>query len=76
MLELMFIESVLPPNHLNLCHPFLLLHAVFPSFRVFSNELALRVRWPKYWSFSINEYSELISFRIDWFDLFAVQRTL
>ena len=76
LLALMFTESVMPPNHLNLCHPSLLLHAVFPSIRVFSSELAFHIRWPKYWSFSINEYSELISFRIDWSDLLAVQRTL
>ena len=68
-------------NHLVLCCPLLLLPSIFPSIRVFSNELALRIRWPKYWSFSFNisssnEYSELISFRIDWFDLFAVQKTL
>ena len=66
-------------NHLNLCFPLLLLPSIFPRIRVFSNELALRIRWPKYWSFSIspfNEYSGLISFRIDWFDLLAVQGTL
>ena len=68
-------------NHLILCHPLLLLPSIFPSIRVFSNELALRIRWPKYWSFSFiislsNEYSGLISFRIDWFDLLAVQGTL
>ena len=71
-------ESVMPSNHLILCRPLLLLLSIFPSIRVFSNELALRIRWPKYWSFSINpsnEYSVLISFRIDWFDL-AVQGTL
>ena len=66
----MSIESVIPSNHLILCRPLLLLPSVFP------NESALRIRWPKYWSFSINEYSGLISFRIDWFDLLAVQGTL
>ena len=71
----------MPSNHLVLCHPLLLLPLIFPSIRVFSNESALCIRWPKYWScsFSIspsNEYSGLISFRIDWFDLFAVQGTL
>ena len=74
----MTIESVMPSNHLNLCHPLLLL-SLFPSIRVFSNESALCIRWPKYWSFNINlssEYSGLISFRIDWFDLLAVQGTL
>ena len=68
-----------PFNHFILCCPLLLLHSVFPSIRVFSNESVLRPRWPKYWSFSIspsNEYSGLISFRIDWFDLLAVQGTL
>ena len=69
------------PNHLILCHPLLLLPSVFPSIRVSSNEMALRVSWPKYWSFSFsispsNEYSELISFRTDWFDLLAVQGPL
>ena len=76
--KLMSIELVMPSNHLILCHP-LLLPSVFPSIRVFSNELALSIRWPKYWSLSFspsNEYSELISFRIDWFDLLAVQGTL
>ena len=76
--KLMFIESVMPSNHLVLCRP-LLLSSIFPSIRVFSNESALHIRWPKYWSFSIspfNEYSGLISFRIDWFDLLAVQGTL
>ena len=81
LLKLMSIESVMPSNHLVLCRPLLLLPSVFPSIRVFSNELALRVRWPKYWSFSFSispssEYSGLISFRIDWFDLLAVQGTL
>ena len=76
----MSIESVMPSNHLILCHPFLLLPSVFPSIRIFSNESVLRIRWPKYWSFNFsvspsNEYSGLISFRIDWFDL-AVQGTL
>ena len=69
----------MPSNHLFLCHPLLLLPSVFPSIRIFSNELALGIRWPKYWSFSTspsNEYSGLISFRIDWFDLLAVQGTL
>ena len=72
-------ESVMLSNHLILCHPLLFLSSVFPSLRVFFSESALRIRWPKYWSFSIspsNEYSGLISFRIDWFDLFAVQGTL
>ena len=74
LLKLMSIESVMPSNHLILCRPLLLLPSIFPSIRVFSNELALRMRWPKYWSFSFsispsNEYSGLISFRIDWFDL-------
>ena len=70
---------VMPPNHFILCCPLLLLPSVFPSIRVFSNELALCVRWPKYWSFSIsssNEYSGLIAFRIEWFDLLAVQGIL
>ena len=76
----MSIDSVMPSNHLILCHP-LLLSLIFPSIRVFSNELALSIRWPKYWSFCFspslsNEYSGLISFRIDWFELFAVQGTL
>ena len=69
----------MPSSHLILCHPLLLLPSIFPSIRVFSSESALCIRWPKYWSFSIspyNEYSEFISFRIDWFDLFVVQRTL
>ena len=77
----MSIELVMLSNHLILCHPLLLLPSVFPSIRVFSNELAFHIRWPKYWtvSFNINlsnEYSGLISFRIDWFDLLAVQGTL
>ena len=78
LLKLMFFESVMPSNHLILCHP-LLLPSVSPSIRVFSSESALGIMWPKYWSFSIspsNEYSGLISFRIDWFDLLAVQGTL
>ena len=74
-------NSVMPSNHLILCHPLLLLPSVFPSIRVFSSELTLCIRWPKYWSFSFsispsNEYSGLIFFRIDWFDLLAVQGTL
>ena len=80
-LKLMSIESVMPSNHLILCHPLLLLPSIFPSIRVFSSESVLRVRWPKYWSFSFslspsNEYSGLISFRMDWLDLLAVQGTL
>ena len=76
----MSIESVMPSNHLILCHTLLLSLSIFPSIRVFSNESVLCIRWPKYWSFSYsmspsNEYSELISFRIDWFDLLAVQET-
>ena len=78
---LMSIESVMPGNHLILCRPLLLPPSIFPSIRVFSNESVLRIRWPKYWSFSFsispsNEYSGLISLRIDWFDLLAVQGTL
>ena len=79
MLKLMSIESVMPSNHLILCCPLFLLPLIFPSIRVLSNESALHIRLPKYWSFSIspsNEYSGLISFRIDWFDLLAVQGTL
>ena len=81
LLKLMSIESVMPSNHLLLCHPLLLLPSVFPSIRVPSNESALCIRWPKYWScnFSIspsNEYSELISFIVDWLDLLVVQGTL
>ena len=81
LLKLMFIELVMPSNHLVLCCPLLLLSYVFPSIRVFSNESALHIRWSKYWNFSFsispfNEYSGLISFRIDWFDVLAVQRTL
>ena len=74
-------QVMMPSNHLILCHPLLLLPSIFPSIRVFSNESALHIRWPKYWSFSFsislsNEYSGLISFRMDWFDLLAVQGTL
>ena len=81
LLKLMSIESVMPSNHLILCHPLLLPPSVFPSIRVFSNESAVHIRWPKYWSFSFsiipsNEYSGLISFRMDWLDLLAVQGTL
>ena len=75
----MSIALMMPCSHLILWHPLLLLPSIFPNIRVFSKESALHIRWPKYWSFSIspsNEYSGLISFRIDWFDLFAVQRTL
>ena len=77
----MFIESVMPSSHLILCCPLLLLPSTFPSIRVFSNESALHIRWPKYWSFSCsispsNQYSGLISFKNDWFDLLAVQGTL
>ena len=77
----MSIESVMPSNHLILCRPLILLPSVFPSIRVFSNESPLCMRWPKYWSFSFsispsNEYSGLISFRIDWLDLLVVQETL
>jgi len=79
LLKLTSIESVMASNQLILCRPFLLLSSIFPSITVFPNEVALCIRWPQYWSFSINpssEYSGLISFRIDWFDLLAVQRTL
>ena len=79
LLKLMSIESVMPSNHLILCRPLLLLPSIFPRIRVFSNESALRLRWPKYWSFSnspSNEYSGLIFFRIDWLDLLAVHGTL
>ena len=81
LLKLMSIESVISSNHLILCHPLILLPSIFPSIRVFSNESVLCIRWPKYWSFSFsispsNKYSELISLRIDWFDLLAVQGTL
>ena len=80
LLILMSIESVMLSNNLVLCHPVLLLPSIFPSIRVFSNELALRIRWSKYWSFSFSispysGYSGLISFRLDWFDLLAVQET-
>ena len=77
--KLMPIESVMPSNHLILCRPLLLPPSIFPSIRVFSKESVLLIRWPKYWSFSIspsNEYSGLISFRMDWLDLLAVQGTL
>ena len=74
LLRLMSIESVIPSNHLIFCHPFLLLSSIFPSIRVFFSESALGIKWPKYWSFSFstspsNEYSGLIPFRIDWFEL-------
>ena len=77
---LMFIELVMPCNHLILCQPLLLLPSIFPNIRIFSNKSALHIRWPKYWSFSFsishsNDYSGLISFRMDWFDLLAVQGT-
>ena len=81
LLKLMSIESVMPSNHFILCHPLLFLPSIFPSIRVFSNESVLWIRWPKYWSFSFsispsNEYTGLVSFRIDWLDLPAVQETL
>ena len=81
LFKLMFIKSVMPFNQLILCRPLLLLPSIFPSIRVFSNESVLHIKWPKYWTFSFsispsNEYSGLISFRIDWFDLLAVQGTL
>ena len=81
MLKLMSIESVMPSNHLTLCRPLLLLPSIFPSIRVFSNKSDLHIRWPKYWSFSFsispsNKYLGLISLRIDWLDLLAVQGTL
>ena len=81
LLKLMSIESVMPSNHLILCHPLLLLPSIFPNIRVFSNESALCMRWPKYWSFSFSvspskEHPGLISFRMDWLDLLAVQGTL
>ena len=81
LLKLMFIESVMPSNHLIFCRRLLLLPSVIPSIRFFSSELAVCIRWPKYWSFSFsvspsNEYSEMISFRIDWFGLLAVKGTL
>ena len=80
LLKLMSIESMMPSNHLILCHPLFFLPSIFPSLRVFSSESVLCIRWPKYWSFSFNispsnEYSGLISFRIDWLDLLAVQGT-
>ena len=78
---LMFIKSMMPSDHLIFCHPLLLLPSIFPSLRVFSSEPVLQMRYPKFWSFSFNispadEYSGLISFRMDWLDLLAVQRTL
>ena len=81
LFKLMSIESVMPSNHLILCHPLLLPPLIFPSIRVFSNESVLCIRWPKYWSFSFsispsNEYLGLISFRMDWLDLLAVQGTV
>ena len=81
LFKLIYIELVMPSYHLILCHPFSLLPLVFPSIRVFSKESALCIRWPKYWSFNFsispsNEYSGLISFRMDWLDLLAVQGTL
>ena len=81
LLKLMSIESVMPSNHLILCHPLLFLSSIFPSIRVFSSESVVHIRWPKYWSFSFNislsnEYPGLISFRRDWLDLLAVQGTL
>ena len=81
LLKLMSIESVMPSNHLILCHPLLLPPSIFPNIKVFSNESVLPIRWPKYWSFSFSirpssEYSGLISFRMDWLDLLAVQGTL
>ena len=81
LLKLMSIESVMPSNHLSLCHPLLFPPSIFPSIRVFSNKSVPHIRWPKYWSFSFSispsgEYSGLISFRTDWLDLLAVQGTL
>ena len=81
LLKLMSIESVMSSNHFILCHLLLLLPSIFPSIRVFSNESALHIKWPKYWSFSFSigpssDYPELISFRMDWFDLFTVQENL
>ena len=81
LLKFMSIESVMPPNHLILCHPLLLSPSIFPSIRVFSNESTLHMRWPKYWSLSFcislsNEHPGLISFRMDWLDLLAIQGTL
>ena len=80
LLKVMSVESVMPSNHLILCHPLLLLPSIFPSIRIFSSESVLRIRWPKYWSFSFsispsNEYSGLISFRMDWLDLLGLQGT-
>ena len=80
LIKRMSIASVMPSNHLILCHPLLLSPSTFPSIRVFSNESVPHIRWPKYWSFTFsispsNEYSRLISFRMDWLDLLAVQRT-
>ena len=81
LLKLMSMKSVMPSNHLILCHPLLLLPSIFPSIRVFSSESVLRIRWPKYWSFSFSispsdEYSGLVSFRMDWFDFLSDQGTL
>ena len=81
LLKLMSVESMMPSNHLILCHPLLLLDSIFPSIRVFSNESVLHRRWPKYWSFTFsislsNEHSGLISFRIDWFEPLTIQGTL
>ena len=81
LLELMYVELLMPSNPLILCHPLLLLPSIFPSIRVFSNKLAFCIKWPNYWSFSFsispsNECSQLISFRIDWFDFLAIQGTL
>ena len=81
LLKFTSIESLMPSHHLILCHPLLFLPSIFPSMRVFSNESTLHMRWPKYWSFSFsispsNEYSGLISFRVDWMNLLAVQGTL
>ena len=81
ILKLMSIESVMPSNHLIICYSLLLPHSIFPSIRVFSNESVLQIKWPKYWSFNFsispaNEYSGLISFRMDWLDLLEVQGTL
>ena len=81
LLTLMSVELVMPSNHLILCHPLLLLPSVFPSIQVFSSESVLHIRWPQYWSFSFSispssEYSGMFSFKIDWFDLLAVQGTL
>ena len=79
LLKPMSIESMMPSNNLILCHPLLLLNSIFPSIRIFANESALCIRWPNHWSFSIsssNEYSRFIFFRVDWFDLLAVQGTL